>query len=60
MIDRRIRNAGVRLIEEALSKIAFDTIHAPTLESLRAKKTRELNAPTATAVVPKVVSAPTT
>ncbi len=61
MLDRRARHEGIRLIETALSKHAADLITAPTLASLKAKKTRELGAPaTASAVVPKVVSTPTT
>lgn len=61
MLDRRIRYTGVQLIETTLSKIAFDTISAPTLASLKAKKTRELNTPeTASATVPKIVSVPST
>lgn len=62
MIDRHIRRAGVRLIEAALAeKTAFPTISAPTLAGLKAKKTRELQGPsaTATAVVPRVLTTPT-
>lgn len=60
MIDRHIRKAGVRLIETALSKVAFDGIQAPSLASLKAKKTKELQGPaSATAAVPKILTMPT-
>jgi hypothetical protein len=60
MLDRHIRRAGVRLIEEALTKAAVATIQAPTLAVLKAQKTRELNGTqTATAAVPKVLTPPT-
>jgi len=60
MLDRRIRIAGVKCIEAALSKLAFAGISAPTLSSLKAQKTKQLNTgPTATAAVPKVLSTPT-
>lgn len=61
MIDRHIRKAGVRLIEAALSKVALaEPVSAPTLATLKAQKTRELKTPaTATAVVPKVLTLPT-
>lgn len=56
MLGRHIRRAGLRLIEEALEKSA--EIGAPSLSSLKAKKTRELggapNLPDAN--IPKVVS----
>lgn len=59
MIGRRIRNAGVRLIEAALSKTATDPIFNPTLAGLKAKKTKELNGTvSAIEAVPKVVSTP--
>jgi hypothetical protein len=57
MLDRRIRRAGVRLIEAALSKLAVDGIFNPTLGTLKAKKTRELNS--ASAEVPKILTLPT-
>lgn len=57
MLSRRARLAGIQFIEAALSKTAF--VSVPTLASLKAKKTRELNSlPTASAEVPKVVSTP--
>jgi len=60
MLDRRIRLAGVKCIEAALSKLAFNGISAPTQASMKAQKTRQLNtSPTATAAVPKVLSTPT-
>lgn len=60
MIDRRIRLAGVRLIEEALDKLAAQSVFNPSLSTLKATSTRKLNTPTATAVVPRVVSPPAT
>lgn len=61
MISKSIRTAGLRLIEEALSKQAFDPISAPSLASLKGAKTRQLNTPTtAAASVPKVLTVPTT
>lgn len=61
MLDRHIRMAGVRRIEEALTKAAqVPVISAPTLSVLKAQKTRELKNPqTATAAVPKVLTPPT-
>jgi hypothetical protein len=61
MISKRIRTAGLRLIEEALSKEALalpPPISAPSLGGLKAQKTRQLN--TAAAVVPKVLTPPST
>jgi len=63
MLGRHIRLAGVRLIETTLSTKLADipSISAPTLGLLKAKKTRELGAPTtASAAVPKIVTAPST
>ncbi len=58
MLDRRARQAGVRLIEAKLAVAA--PFVAPTLATLKANKTRELKAPaTASAEVPKVLSTPT-
>lgn len=59
MIARHIRTAGIQFIEAALTKTGMQTISAPTLATLKAKKTRELNNQ-ATATVPKVISAPST
>ncbi len=60
MISKSIRTAGLRLIEDALSKSAFAPISAPSLASLRGAKTRELGTQsTASASVPKVLTVPT-
>lgn len=58
MLGHHIRHAGLRLIEDALTKQA--DITTPTLGALKAKKTRELNSgPSAPdANIPKVVSLP--
>lgn len=64
MLDRRFRRAGDQAIEAELTKRAdlllAPTIPHPTLASLKAQKTKELGSPstTAQAVVPKVLSAP--
>ena len=51
-LPRHIRDAGLRTVEDKLAEIA-----APSLASLKAKKTRELGgAPSAP--IPKVVSFP--
>jgi hypothetical protein len=56
MLGRHIRRAGLRLIEDSLEKAA--NISVPSLDSLKAKKTRELGLPDAN--IPKVVSLPAT
>lgn len=58
MLSRRVRLAGIQLIEAAVAKTAF--VSAPSLATLKAKKTRELDTSlsTASAEVPKVVSTP--
>lgn len=60
MLGRHIRRAGLRLIEDALEKAAADMIAAPTLSTLKAKKTRELGgAPDVPDTnIPKIVSFP--
>jgi hypothetical protein len=57
MIGRHIKMAGIQLIEAALAKMAMPQIAAPSLASLKAKKTRELG--TAKADVPKILTPPT-
>lgn len=57
MTSRHVRRAGVRIVEEALAKVAFEPIAPPSLATLKAKKTRELGQ-SATATVPKILSVP--
>lgn len=59
MLGRHARREGLRLIESALEKAATDAIAAPTLATMKAKKTRELGA-LPDANIPKVVSFPAT
>jgi hypothetical protein len=57
VLSRSARRAGLALVE---AKLAAIFVSAPTLATLKAKKTRELNSPaTASAEVPKVLSSPT-
>ena len=58
MLGRHARREGLRLIESALEKAATG-IEAPSLATMKAKKTRELGA-LPDANIPKVVSFPAT
>ena len=57
-LPRHIRQAGLHLIERAVQKSAAFEMALPTLATLKAKKTKELNQPTTN--IPKVVSFPST